>query len=301
MERLKKEAAEATDKDFLQLLEEAKKIFEDERDKREGSGLVRIFPSSTHSVTVIGDIHGDMESLVHMLSDMEIENMNFWKKILFLGDYGDRGEKSVDVYYILLKLKVLFTSKIIMLRGNHEGPPNLPVMPHDLPFFIKKRYREKGREIYEGIKEIWEYLPFSAIIEGKYLMLHGGLPVNVTSIDDIAYAHKFHPASSNLEEILWSDPMEGEGWFYSGRGAGKLFGEDITEKILSSIGVKTLIRSHEPCNGVEVRQRGKILTLFSRKGFPYFNKYAAYLSLDKNSLKYAKNAYELARGAKIWQ
>jgi len=129
-------------------------------------------------------------------------------------------------------------------------------------------------------------------------MLHGGLPRNVASITDIAYAHE--STSSNFEEILWSDPVEGKGYFQSSRGAGMLFGEDVTDEVLRAVGVKTLIRSHEACEGVKVQQRGKILTLFSRKGAPYFNSRAAYLLLDENALRDAKDAAELARSARVW-
>jgi protein phosphatase len=42
--------------------------------------------------------------------------------------------------------------------------------------------------------------------------------------------------------------------------------------------VQLLIRGHEPCpEGFKINHDGKVLTLFSRKGSPYFNKYAAYL------------------------
>jgi len=85
-----------------------------------------------------------------------------------------------------------------------------------------------------------------------------------------------------LEEILWSDPEEGIiGTYPSPRGAGKLFGEDVTAKFLRMLNVKVLIRGHEPSEaGYKINHHGKILTLFSRKGEPYFNNQAAYLQLD---------------------
>jgi hypothetical protein len=297
-----RKAFETSVEDFLALIEEAKEILDDEKEARGGSGLVRISPQAVRNVTVIGDIHGDMESLVHILKEIEAVNAD---RIVFLGDYGDRGSESVEVYYLLLKLKASEgrekAKKIIMLRGNHEGPPDMPVMPHDLPFLFTKKYGVRGKEVYEKIKKLWEYLPYCVLVEGRYLMLHGGLPVNVASIEDIAYAYESHPASGNFEEILWSDPVEGKGDFYSMRGAGRMFGEDVTERVLRAVGVKALIRSHEPCEGVEVRQEGKVLTLFSRKGSPYFNTRAAYLILDENALKEAKDAEELARSAaRIW-
>jgi hypothetical protein len=85
------------------------------------------------------------------------------------------------------------------------------------------------------------------------------------------------------------------------RGAGRMFGEDITERVLRAVGVKTLIRSHEPCEGIKVNQGGKVLTLFSRKGSPYFNTRTTYLILDENALKEAKDAEKLVRSAaRIW-
>ncbi|MDL1959308.1 MAG: hypothetical protein LWX01_06645 [Deltaproteobacteria bacterium] len=50
-----------------------------------------------------------------------------------------------------------------------------------------------------------------------------------------------------------------------------------------------------------MNQGGKVLTLFSRKGSPYFNMRAAYLILDENALRETKDAEELARSAaRIW-
>ena len=291
--------AEASADAFLALIAAAKGVLEAERESREGSGLVRISPQAVRNVIVVGDIHGTMASFAHILREREAVNAD---RIVFLGDYGDRGSESVDVYHLLLTLKVsTWKKRIIMLRGNHEGPPDLPVMPHDLPFLFTAKYSSDGKEIYERIKELWEYLPYCALVDGRYVMLHGGLPGNATSLDDIAFAHKSHPASSTLEELLWSDPIEGRGYFYSRRGAGRLFGEDVTERVLEIMGVKTLIRSHEPCEGVETRQRGKVLTLYSRKGSPYFNNRAAYLVLDENTLRVAADADVLARrAARMW-
>jgi len=299
-----KKAFEASVEGFLALIEEAKGVLEAEKESRARRGLVCISPQAVKNVVVVGDIHGDMNSLIHILRDIEDQNTNM---IVFLGDYGDRGSESVEVYYLLLKLKVYEwkekekKKKIILLRGNHEGPPDLPVTPHDLPLLFSAKYGAEGKAVYAEIKNLWEYLPYAVLIEGRYLMLHGGLPVNITSIEDIAFAHESHQASSDFEEMLWNDPIEGKGDFYSMRGAGRMFGEDVTERVLRAVGVKTLIRSHEPCEGVEVRQRGKVLTLFSRKGSPYFNTQAAYLILNENALREAKDAAELARSAaRIW-
>jgi protein phosphatase len=93
--------------------------------------------------------------------------------------------------------------------------------------------------------------------------------------------------------LLWSDPVEDiQGLSESPRGAGMLFGVDVTRKILQILGVKCLIRGHEPVQeGYRYNHGGKILTLFSRKGSPYFNPNAAYLHYNFSST--LNNAYDL--------
>lgn len=89
------------------------------------------------TLIIVSDIHGDLNSLVHILEDsMFLEKIEKFRDtfLIFLGDYGDRGAYSVDVYYIILKLKKQFPNNIILMRGNHEGPEDLLVSPHDLPY-----------------------------------------------------------------------------------------------------------------------------------------------------------------------
>lgn len=81
--------------------------------------------------------------------------------------------------------------------------------------------------------------------------------------------------------MLWSDPDEsGQGVSLSPRGAGELFGKRVTEEVLEKVNAKILIRGHESsASGFKINHDGKVLTLFSRKGSPYFNGYGAYLQL----------------------
>ena len=234
---------------------------------------------------VVGDLHGDLKSLIHIL-----EESDFLGKIknrgdvllIFLGDYGDRGVHSPEVYYVALKLKEMFPERVILMRGNHEGPPDLLASPHDLPIQMKNKFKEKGSEAYLKLRELYNHLYTGVIIKDRIVLLHGGAPSQATSINDIAYAHKKHPRERHLEEILWNDPWKGiKGTIASPRGAGRLFGEDITNKLLTMLNVKALIRGHQSCpDGYKSIHGGHVLTLFSRKGAPYNNRYGAYLRLD---------------------
>ncbi len=200
--------------DFSALIGEVNVILEKEREEgKTGEQVIRgglVYLPLKGKALLVGDLHGDMKSLIYILARsgyMEEKNENL-PYLVFLGDYGDRGEESVEVYCLILKLKKLFRKGIILLRGNHEGPRDLKPSPHDLPFFLARKYGDKGKEIYVQLRELFDRLHHSVIVEGKYLMLHGGLPQGIISVDEIAYAHETHPRTDYLKEILWSDPGE---------------------------------------------------------------------------------------------
>lgn len=75
----------------------------------------------TDPVTVIGDIHGQFYDLLKILSytDLLKPSIDPNQKVVFLGDYVDRGINSIEVTLLLLALKIEFPNNIILLRGNH--------------------------------------------------------------------------------------------------------------------------------------------------------------------------------------
>ncbi len=293
-----RQALEATSKEYISLIEESIQLLAPETGQKgrwsvEGR-LVGAKPSG--EAIVVGDVHGDLESLVYILKTSEfIEKASQDMEVLlvFLGDYGDRGPYSPEVYHVVLKLKRLFPQKVVLMRGNHEGPDDLLAYPHDLPENLQERFGKDGVAVYSKIRELFQHLHTAVLVEGLCVMIHGGVPSGASSLEDLAYAHLRHPKERHLEEVLWNDPADNlKGTYPSPRGAGKLFGEDVTKKFLDLLGVKTLIRGHEPAQeGFKISHNGKVLTLFSRKGPPYFNSSAAYLQFDLPAKP--KNAYEL--------
>ncbi len=303
IEELARRASSCSGDEFSCLMHGVSHSLKEEKSRALVNGIKRkgglIYLPSKGRVLVIGDLHGDLESLVFILKASNfIERLKSENQVytVFLGDYGDRGSYSPEVYYLVLTLKSMFKEKVIMLRGNHEPPKDMEFHPHDLPYFLRSRFGVNWQKIYGDLRQLFDLLYHSAVVEGKYLMLHGGLPENIISLSDIAWAHETHPARSHLEEILWSDPGEAETSYPSPRGAGRIFGREVTRTTLDRLGVKTLIRSHEPCDGIAVQQEGRVLTLFSRKGPPYYNSQAAYLEIDLT--KEAMDAYRLAREAR---
>ena len=74
-----------------------------------------------------GDIHGDLKSFIENVKALQKEGLfdaHFRLKegasLVLLGDYGDRGEWSLEVIELLLLLKIGYKEQVFLLRGNHE-------------------------------------------------------------------------------------------------------------------------------------------------------------------------------------
>ncbi|MEM2538994.1 MAG: metallophosphoesterase family protein, partial [Candidatus Bathyarchaeia archaeon] len=237
---------------YLGLIERVDQILSEEEKgggKLKTVGKLISVPPDREAI-IVGDIHGDLTSLKHILSETKfVEKARAENNIylIFLGDYGDRGVYSPEVYYVVLTLKEVFPEKVILLQGNHEGPEDLLAYPHDLPYQLMRKFKADGLGVYRELSRLFRRFYTAAIVENKLVMLHGGVPSEARSLEDIAFAYKKHPFESHLEEILWSDPSDDiRGKQPSPRGAGYLFGEDITRRFLETLNIKLVIRGHEP-------------------------------------------------------
>ncbi|MFQ5921194.1 MAG: metallophosphoesterase, partial [Nitrososphaerales archaeon] len=240
-------------------------------------GLVRV-AKPPGKLVLVADLHGDLQSLATILKGSRFLD-DPSGIIVFLGDYGDRGLESVEVYHLVLQLKARFPDRVVLMRGNHEGPRDMPFSPHDLPDQITAKFGSTaGSEVYQQLRVLFDLMHHGVLLENSYLILHGGVPTAFSSVSDIANAKKTHPQQTHLEEILWNDPREMQGSSPSLRGYGKYFGRDVTEAALRITNTKALIRAHEPCNGFKLNHDGLVLTLFSCKA-PYGNLSASYLKL----------------------
>ena len=52
------------------------------------------------------------------------------------------------------------------------------------------------------------------------------------------------PHDGPLADVLWSDPDVRTGWGRSPRGAGYIFGQDVTEGFLKRNALKMIVRGH---------------------------------------------------------
>ena len=68
------------------------------------------------SILVVGDLHGDADSLARTLKFFRPDR----DVLIFLGDYSDRGENSVEVPERINQLLLKYPANVIALQGNHE-------------------------------------------------------------------------------------------------------------------------------------------------------------------------------------
>ena len=104
---------------------------------------------------------------------------------------------------------------------------------------VKAKYDSSIMQLFS---ECFRALPIGAILDGRVLILHGGLfKQDGVTIQDIQKIDRFTDCMNGLlEDILWSDPMDGMGRQPSRREAGIMFGKDVKENNL-----ELLVRSHE--------------------------------------------------------
>jgi len=305
MLRLSKCAENADAIEFMQQISYADSTLEANRRKKGiaggyiSGGLLEI--CDLENLVIIGDLHGDSNSLFRILSDIKYRQflLNKLNKLVFLGDYIDRGPDSLSVIYSVCYLKTAYPDSVIPMRGNHEAPAEFPFSPHNFPYEIKKRYGDYWRDIYKALLSVFRKLTIAIVVKHKLLLVHGGLPTEEGSTskfrESIGCAHENQAISSVLEEILWNDPRhipESKAYERSSRGLGRYFGLRTTQNWLQATSTRAIIRGHEPCQGFKLDHENMIMTLFSCNDV-YPNSSAAYLKLDATTLDNVKDARDL--------
>ena len=259
--------------EFKRLLLSTREKLEFEARQRGDRALVRLEPSEVRGLVLFGDVHGDIDTVVELMKVAKVgELLSSGYRLVFLGDYVDRGPRQVEALALVALAKLWLGERAIVLRGNHEVSPWLPVYPHDYPEVLEMSFGERlAEELYSASLSLFETLPLALYVPTKLLAVHGGPPITRvlerSSAEEILgdlYSDKLA-----IEEILWSDPIDEDiEWAYSFRGAGKLWGERVTREALRKLGIELIVRGHEPCiSGYKLNHGGRVLTLFSMKGY----------------------------------
>ena len=257
--------------------------------KAEDSLVAVPFPARLY-----GDIHGNLPDLVQFFSKYswpdkrkgDILSMNY----VFIGDFVDRGAFSVEVIALLFSLKLLYPTKIHLVRGNHED--------RNMNYhygFRKSCHLQfgsvEGQTVWERVNDCFDLLPLAALVGEEVLCIHGGIGSNIESVGDLMGFEKpfiVPPETVELAELgkvdkvvidaLWSDPFEDTNkekaqTHLSPRGNGaNRFGPDRVKTFCANNNLQLIVRAHECVqNGFEYFADGMLLTVFSASS--YCNQY----------------------------
>lgn len=191
-------------------------------------------------VTICGDIHGQFWDLLELFKKGgEIPETSY----IFMGDFVDRGYNSVETFELLMALKVRYPASITLLRGNHESRQVTSVYG-----FYDEIIRKYGNSNpWKYCTEVFDYLGIAALVEGKFLCIHGGLSPDVKTVDQIRTISRWKeiPHEGPFCDLMWSDPEDIETWAMSPRGAGWLFGSKVTKEFNRINDFSLICRAHQ--------------------------------------------------------
>ncbi|MHA2499330.1 MAG: metallophosphoesterase family protein [Candidatus Hodarchaeales archaeon] len=209
---------------------------------------------------IVGDLHGDLSATKRIF---RIAHEKSCERLIFLGDYVDRGPNQLAVLEFVLKMSLENLDKVIPLRGNHEDQS----MNRDYGFLaeLDQKFPNPSdfQEAVDLTIELYDYLPL-AVQTPHSLLLHGGIPENAT-LEDIKEIPKPHSRLMTfrrskaeklyriLWELQWNDPDENlpSGFSHSRRGRrSRTFSCKAAEAFLNEISSNMrLFRSHESSRG----------------------------------------------------
>ncbi|TRY51660.1 Serine/threonine-protein phosphatase [Cryptosporidium tyzzeri] len=233
-------------------------------------------------VTIAGDIHGQFFDLLELF---RIGGMPPDVNYLFLGDYVDRGYHSIECICLIMALKIRYKDKVTILRGNHECRHISQIYG-----FYDECLRKYGNaSIWHELTDMFDYLPLGALVEHHMFCDHGGLSPGALTIDEIDSINRFQeiPHEGPMCDLLWSDPDEKTGWSASPRGAGFIFGPDVSQKFIHTNGLSTICRAHQLImDGYTWSHDDNVVTVFSAPNYCYrCGNQAALMELDENENK----------------
>mmetsp|Transcript_75304 Transcript_75304/g.125567 ORF Transcript_75304/g.125567 Transcript_75304/m.125567 type:complete len:318 (+) Transcript_75304:107-1060(+) len=230
-------------------------------------------------IQICGDIHGQFHDLLRMFEYCGFPpDANY----LFLGDYVDRGKNGLECIALLMSYKVKYPENFFLLRGNHECAS----INRIYGFYdeCKRRYNIK---MWKKFQEVFNVLPFAAVVDEKIFCIHAGLSPDLNHPDQIKRIMRPTdvPDAGLLCDLLWSDPeADISGWAENDRGVSYTFGADVVAKFLQKHDYDLVVRAHQVVeDGYEFFADRQLVTIFSAPNYcGEFDNAGAVMSVDES-------------------
>ncbi|VDM36850.1 unnamed protein product [Toxocara canis] len=215
-------------------------------------------------VYIFGDLHGQFTDLVMMLTKIGVPPRC---RYLFLGDYVDRGNWSLETISLLMAYKLRYPRHVFMLRGNHETR----AVNRVYGFFEEctKRFpdRGEGTQLWTLYQHVFNCLPLAAIVGDRIFAAHGGISEDLkcwrqfsrirrpTDVTDIGL----------INDLIWADPCDAcDRYAESPRGVSQVFGKVAIDEFEDALKIDLIVRAHQVVmDGYEFFHNKRCLTIFS--------------------------------------
>ncbi|KAI3668222.1 hypothetical protein L6452_43299 [Arctium lappa] len=228
-------------------------------------------------IKVFGDLHGQFGDLMRLFDEYGFPSTAgdiTYIDYLFLGDYVDRGQHSLETITLLLALKIQYPENVHLIRGNHEAADINALFGFRLEC-IERMGENDGIWAWTRFNQLFNHLPLAALIEKKIICMHGGIGRSIHSVEQIEKIERpitMDAGSLILMDLLWSDPTENdsvEGLRPNARGPGLVtFGPDRVTDFCKRNKLQLIIRAHEcVMDGFERFAQGQLITLFSATNY----------------------------------
>jgi predicted phosphodiesterase len=206
---------------------------------------------SEGKVVFVGDTHGDLEAT------REVAQRYFKKpyRIVFLGDYVDRGDQSEENIEFLLQLKWRHPEEVFLLAGNHEGF----MVKEFYPVSFWRSLSDKEREAY-GL--LFSKFPLAATSPNGILAVHGGLP-ELETLEDFG---RIEWGDENWNRIVWGDFVEMDVDVMEDWGGRPQYGRQYFGRMMDRYQKQVLIRSHQP-HAPPLMFKKRCLTIFTSSAY----------------------------------
>ena len=181
-------------------------------------------------------------------------------------DYVDRGKNGLETICMLLAYKIKYPENFFLLRGNHECAS----INRIYGFYdeCKRRYNIK---MWKKFQDVFNVLPFAAVVDEKIFCIHAGLSPDLNSPDQIKRIMRPTdvPDAGLLCDLLWSDPeADIAGWAENDRGVSYTFGADVVSKFLVKHDFDLIVRAHQVVeDGYEFFADRQLVTIFSAPNY----------------------------------
>jgi hypothetical protein len=143
------------------------------------------------SITVVGDLHGQLDDLLLILQ--QNGNPSPSNKYVFNGDFVDRGNMGVEVCIVILAFQEVYPEHVFLNRGNHEEEHINCVYG-----FQRECQSKYDAGLFQHFQDLFSWLPLCASINGKLFVCHGGIPYrDSVTVEDI---NKIPRASYSTED-----------------------------------------------------------------------------------------------------